>query len=105
MVAKMEKIKLTEDEKLIDTNINELKPVSKKKAEKINNILTKARKSRSISLRISNYDLEKLKEKADRVGIPYQTLINSVLHKYITNQLLEEDEIIKSFSSKIGVAL
>jgi len=27
------------------------------------------------------------------------------LHKYITNQLLEEDEIIKSLSSKIGVAL
>jgi predicted DNA binding CopG/RHH family protein len=105
MVGKMEKIRLTEDEKLIEKNINELKPVSEKKAKKINNILTKARKSRSISLRISNYDLEKLKEKADRVGMPYQTLINSILHKYITNQLLEEEEIIKSLSSKIGVTL
>ena len=105
MVAKMGKTRLTEDEKLIEANISKLKPVSIKKAEKINSILANARKSRSISLRISNFDLEKLKEKADKIGIPYQTLINSVLHKYITNQLLEEDEMIKSLSSKIGVVL
>ncbi len=96
----MGKIKLSEDEKLIENNINKLKPIGKKKADKIDTILAKARKSRSISLRMSNYDLEKLKEKADRVGMPYQTLINSVLHKYITNQLLEEDEMIKSLASK-----
>jgi len=42
--------------------------------------------------------LDKLKEKAEKNGIPYQTLINSILHKYITNQLLEEDEILKALS-------
>ena len=52
----------------------------------------------AISLRIASYDLEKLKEKAGKEGIPYQTLINSILHKYITNQLLEKEEIIKTFS-------
>jgi hypothetical protein len=41
--------------------------------------------------------LEKLKEKAEQEGLPYQTLITTVLHKYITNQLFEKDEIIKSF--------
>ena len=42
------------------------------------------------------YDLEKLKEKAASDGIPYQTLINTVLHKYITNQPLEKNEVLKS---------
>ena len=47
-------------------------------------------------LRISNFDLDKLKEKANAEGVPYQTLINSILHKYVTNQLCEKDQIIKS---------
>jgi len=54
--------------------------------------------SSRISLRIASYDLERIKERAGKEGIPYQTLINSILHKYITNQLLEKEEIIKTFS-------
>ena len=64
--------------------------------EQIEKILEQSKKNRSISLRISNYDLEKLKEKANTEGVPYQTLINSILHKYITNQLFEKNEILKS---------
>jgi predicted DNA binding CopG/RHH family protein len=101
----MKKINLTDDEKLIEESINELKPIDSKKVSRINEILAKARKNRSISLRISNYDLEKLKEKAELVGMPYQALINSVLHKYITNQLLEEEEIIKALSSQIEISV
>jgi predicted DNA binding CopG/RHH family protein len=58
--------------------------------------LAKAKKNKAISLRIAEYDLEKLKEKAVSDGIPYQTLINTVLHKYVTNQLLEKNEVLKS---------
>ena len=97
----MRKVKLTKEEQLIENSIDELKPVGKKKAEKINKILSETKKSRPVSLRLSNYDLEKLKEKAKKAGIPYQTLVNSVLHKYVTNQLFEEDEIIKFISAKI----
>lgn len=94
----MKRNKLTEEEKLIENDIDKLKPVSGEKKAKIKKILTGARKSKSISLRISAYDLDKLKEKAERIGIPYQTLINSILHKYVTNQLLEEDEMLKTLS-------
>ena len=53
--------------------------------------------SRAIpAFHIIEYDLEKLKEKAKNDGIPYQTLISMVLHKYITNQLLEKSELLKS---------
>lgn len=36
-----------------------------------------------ISLRIPRTDLAKLKERAAKEGMPYQTLINSILHKYV----------------------
>jgi predicted DNA binding CopG/RHH family protein len=36
-----------------------------------------------ISLRISKYNLSKLKARALREGMPYQTLINSILHKAV----------------------
>ncbi|MDA3799481.1 MAG: hypothetical protein PF692_10420 [Kiritimatiellae bacterium] len=40
------------------------------------------RKNRKINIRISENDLSALQRRAAREGIPYQTLIGSVLHKY-----------------------
>jgi predicted DNA binding CopG/RHH family protein len=37
-----------------------------------------------ISLRLPQTDLDRLKAKAMREGMPYQTLINSILHKAVT---------------------
>ncbi len=37
-----------------------------------------------ISLRIPRNDLSRLKAKAMREGIPYQTTINSLIHKYVS---------------------
>jgi len=87
---------LSNEEKEIENNIDSLVSVSGKKRERIESILAKAKKNKAISLRIAEYDLEKLKEKAASDGIPYQTLINTVLHKYITNQLLDKNEVLKS---------
>ena len=36
-----------------------------------------------ITLRVSKYNLTKLKARAFREGMPYQTLINSILHKAV----------------------
>lgn len=89
--------KLSHEEKAIEKEIDRLQPVSGDKEEKIRNILAQVKKNRSISLRVSNFDLEKLKERANREGVPYQTLITSILHKYVTNQLFDKDQVIKSF--------
>jgi predicted DNA binding CopG/RHH family protein len=89
---------LSEDEKLIEDGIDLLIPISGKKKEKVSKIISKAKKNRSISLRISNYELGQIKERANAEGIPYQTLINSILHKYITDQLFEKDQVIRSFN-------
>ncbi len=38
-------------------------------------------KTRNVNLRISEKDLQKLKARAVREGIPYQTLASSILHQ------------------------
>lgn len=39
-------------------------------------------KTRNINIRLTDRDLQKLKAKAAREGIPYQTLASSLLHRY-----------------------
>jgi predicted DNA binding CopG/RHH family protein len=90
------KYELTEEEKLIEREADNFTPIKKEKKKRIENIIEQTKKNKAISLRITNYDLEKIKEKAEQEGLPYQTLITNVLHKYITNQLYGKDEIIKS---------
>ena len=40
------------------------------------------RKTKRITLRVKNEDLIKVKAKAKRVNIPYQRLINALIHKF-----------------------
>jgi len=47
-------------------------------------------KDRRINIRISNRDLVSLKRKANRFGMPYQTLISSVLHRYVSGDIQVE---------------
>jgi len=49
-----------------------------------------SRKDRRINIRISSVDLEALQVRALEEGIPYQTLIASVLHKFVTGRLVPE---------------
>ena len=48
------------------------------------------RKDKRINIRISEKDLLDLQKRAVRQGIPYQTLISSVLHKYVNGGLIEK---------------
>ncbi len=45
-------------------------------------------KKRPVNIRLLESDIEKLKTKALIEGIPYQTLINSILHKYLNGTLI-----------------
>jgi len=46
-------------------------------------------KDRRVNIRLSSADLSDIQVKALEEGIPYQTLIASVLHKYVTGRLTE----------------
>ena len=48
------------------------------------------RKDKRINIRISEKDLLALQKRAIRQGIPYQTLISSVLHKYVNGGFIEK---------------
>lgn len=48
---------------------------------------TTLRKNKRINIRLSQQDLAGIQFKAIEEGLPYQTLISSVLHKYVTGSL------------------
>jgi predicted DNA binding CopG/RHH family protein len=50
-----------------------------------------ATKRKQVNLRILERDLYKLKTKALIQGVPYQTLISSVLHQYINGELVSKN--------------
>jgi predicted DNA binding CopG/RHH family protein len=48
-------------------------------------------KDKRVNIRISSRDLEDIQARAAEEGIPYQTLMASVLHKYVTGRLAEAE--------------
>jgi len=92
----MKKTKLDRYENDIEAMAERLQPVSKTTKAKIDKIVGKAKKSKSISLRFNSFDLEKVKEKAYQDGLPYQTLITMVIHKYISGQFFDREEMLKA---------
>jgi predicted DNA binding CopG/RHH family protein len=49
------------------------------------------KKDKRVNIRISEMDLELLQERALIEGLPYQTLMSSVLHKYVTGRLTDKN--------------
>jgi predicted DNA binding CopG/RHH family protein len=48
------------------------------------------RKDKRVNIRMSEKDLVRFQKKAMQEGLPYQTLISSVLHKYINGSLADK---------------
>jgi len=53
------------------------------------------RKDNRINIRITTRDLQEIQKKAIEDGLPYQTLISSILHKYINGRFKEEKIVRK----------
>lgn len=87
-VSKFENYSLDEEEKEILDAMNEgrleIHPPSEKLLLAARDTL---RKDKSINIRINATDLTSIKLLAARDGIPYQTLIGSLIHKYTTGRL------------------
>ncbi len=49
------------------------------------------KKDKRINIRISQKDLESIQNIAIEEGIPYQTLISSLIHKYVTGKMIEKN--------------
>ncbi len=48
-------------------------------------------KDKRINIRMSSKDLDQVRVMATQQGIPYQTLISSIIHKYVSGYLKERE--------------
>ncbi len=100
----MKKRKLAEDEQLLrDYEAGELKAVPLSRAE-IRKWQDAARatlaKDQRVNVRLSSALLFGLKARAAEEGLPYQTLIASVLHKFVTGRLVEQRDFSRVTRAK-----
>ena len=80
-----EEVKLLQDfERGELESINNFKEAKRKLEEAAHDFL---QKDKRINIRISSRDLEALQKRARKEGMPYQTLISSTLHKFVTGKL------------------
>jgi len=84
--------RLLEQEILASFERGEWKPVRGQKAQ-IAQFRAAAEatllKNKRVNIRISARDLEGLQARAAEEGVPYQTLMASVLHKFVSGRLVE----------------
>ena len=90
------KVTLDKFEQSIEDNAEKFKPLSYVETNEVEAIINAANKTKNINIRISAYDIEKIKQRSSEEGISYQTLISSIIHRYITGKLLDEKAVLKS---------
>ena len=94
----MKKIKLDKEEKnILDSfergewhSVKNLKKEIEKHQQYARATLSKDKR---INIRISSKDLEEIQAIAVEDGIPYQTLISSIMHRYVIVRLVEKPRL------------
>jgi len=67
-----------------------LRSPSDKERKEISSFATETfQKNKRITIRLYEHDLRGIQKKALEKGIPYQTLISSMIHQYIEGDLVE----------------
>ena len=95
----MTEMKLTKEEREIEDSAEQFQSAPAKTRQRVERIVERSKKNKAISLRMSSFDLDRIKRKAAQQGMPYQTLINVILHKYVTNQVFDKEEVIKTLQA------
>ena len=93
--------KLTQAERELRTAVERgewrsVKDLEKQRARYQGYARATLKKDRRINIRLSQKDLEALQTLAIEEGIPYQTLIASILHKYVAGSFVERDRLAMS---------
>ena len=94
----MPKLDRKEKELLESVERGEWKPVRglKSEAKRYRNYAEATfKKDRRVNIRISSKDLEAIQKRALEEGLPYQTLIGSLIHKYVSGRLVEKESLRK----------
>ncbi len=64
--------------------------LSRRKKELMQYARNTLKKDKRLNIRISERDLVELQRKAVKEGLPYQTFVSSIIHKFINGTLIEE---------------
>jgi predicted DNA binding CopG/RHH family protein len=87
---------IDDEERELIESLDEIEPQSlgKPDEEKMAKLRKAARShlkraSAKMNIRIAPEELELIKRRADQEGLKYQSLVKSVMHKYVTGQLVE----------------
>ena len=85
----------SEEKKLMESikraDVTKLKPPSKRLQSQLRKAARAyVERESKMNIRIAPSELAQIKAKAEREGLRYQTLVKSVLHKYVTGQLVEK---------------
>lgn len=67
-----------------------IKDLEKKKSEYQRYAKNTAAKNKRINIRLTEKDLSNLKAKSLEEGMPYQTLVTSIIHKYVSGKFKEQ---------------
>ena len=79
----MKRIKLTKEEKKIEKDLTagKYKKVTGKLLNRVKKALVNRKKDYVMTIRVSSADIKKIKKRANRLGIKYQTFISEILHE------------------------
>ena len=72
-------------------NLKSVSNLDREKSEIIESTKQSFSKGLRVNVRVTDFDLNKLKAKAIEEGMPYQTLIGSILHQYVTGKLVRNE--------------
>ena len=88
---------MNNEEKKLLINLEELdtekiEPPTVKDKSKFRNAAKQfIKKETKMNIRIAPYELQRIKEQSAKEGLKYQAFVKSVLHKYLTGQLIDKN--------------
>ncbi len=78
------KIRLTRSEQAFERAAarGEFRPASQEEFNRIAEAIARRKKDAVLNIRVNGEDLEIIKQKARKIGIPYQTFVSELIHQY-----------------------
>jgi len=87
----MSKVRLSKEERELLNSVESgdfVSTLTKARKEELEAVAANTfKKDKRINIRISNRDLIAVQSRASEEGIPYQTLVSSIVHKYVSGSL------------------
>lgn len=78
------KIRLTRGEQAFERAAarGEFRPASQEEFDRIAEAIARRKKDAVLNIRVNSEDLESIKQKAKKLGIPYQSFVSELIHRY-----------------------